>query len=592
MEILGERPVWSMSDSEKLSALDAVFAETARLKTLALQLVAGIDESGYATELGAGSTARLLTKRYRIDSAEAHRDVRLATRLTKYASTSAALPDPAAPFANPSTATNPDTGADTGADAVGADSAGAADGTWRVHPAQAAAIVAILDKLPATIPAENLEFAERRLIDLAATHTPTELRRAGRSIRDILDPDGPEPDEKAAYTRESLTWKTADRGVTFRGYLANENAELFRTLIHAHAKPHRTIDGQLDPRPASKRQADALTTILNTTGTAGAATSKTTSTAAAAHTKPADTGTAKDSATDDDSDGASGRLIQLPLPAAESGRPEARGHHAEGRDADRRDADRRDADGSGGDPQFVPGHGPKPHISITIDYNDLTAATANATGALIFGDNLSAATVRRLACDAEILPIVLGSKSQPLDVGTSQRLVTRPMRRALNARDQGCVVCGAPPIHCDAHHVVSWLDGGITAVSNLALLCKRDHRDLHSGHWQIRILDGVVLVTHPTWANPTAIPPGRYKPPTADIVHQPTAPQPNPWDDDEHPPAANAAPRSRAGSTGRAPFSPWGDEDTPDAATSPATARVEFGRASFDPWEDGATGVG
>jgi len=80
-------------------------------------------------------------------------------------------------------------------------------------------------------------------------------------------------------------------------------------------------------------------------------------------------------------------------------------------------------------------------------------------------------------------------------------------------------VCGAPPIHCDAHHVVSWLDGGITAVSNLALLCKRDHRDLHSGHWRIRILDGVVQVTHPTWANPTAIPPGKYKPPTADIVH-------------------------------------------------------------------------
>src|SRR3954454_8763187 len=94
MEILGERPVWSMSDSEKLSALDAVFAETARLKTLGLQLIADLDRSGYATELGAGNTARLLTKRYRVDSAEAHRDVRLATGLTKYAATSAALPDP------------------------------------------------------------------------------------------------------------------------------------------------------------------------------------------------------------------------------------------------------------------------------------------------------------------------------------------------------------------------------------------------------------------------------------------------------------------------------------------------------------------
>ncbi|TDW77587.1 HNH endonuclease signature motif containing protein [Kribbella pratensis] len=429
-----------------------------------------------------------------------------------------------------------------------------------MHPAQAAAIVAILDKLPPSVPAENLEFAERQLIDLAATHTPSDLRKAGHKIRDILDPDGPEPDEKAAYARESLTWKTADRGVTFRGFLANENAELFRTLIHAHAKPHRTVDGQLDPRPLSKRQADAVTTILNTTSTAGttgtAGLTSTVTSTAAAHTRPADSGTANDCATDDDSDGEGGTLIRLPLPPADTGRPDARARDAEGRDADRRDAD-----GSGGDPQLVPGHGAKPHISITIDYNDLAAATANATGALIFGDNLSAATVRQLACDAEILPIVLGSKSQPLDVGTSQRLVTRPMRRALNARDKGCVVCGAPPIHCDAHHVVSWLDGGITAVSNLALLCKRDHRDLHSGHWRIRILEGVVQVTHPTWANPTAIPPGKYKPPTADIVHQPTTPRPDPWSDDDHPSGPNnTPPPTPARPTEPAPFDPWGGQ--------------------------------
>ncbi|WP_329003768.1 HNH endonuclease [Kribbella sp. NBC_00709] len=569
MEILGERPVWSMSDSEKLSALDAVVAEKARLETLELQLIAGIDASGYATELGAGSTARLLTKRYRIDSAGAHRNVRLATRLTKYAATSAALPDPAVPFASPSAATNPDTGdaapeppgtpdaadltagSDTGDhtagpaagdDAAGADGAGAA--TWRVHPGQAAAIVAILDKLPATVPAENLEFAERRLIDLAATHTPTELRKAGRSIRDILDPDGPEPDEKAAYTRESLTWKTADRGVTFRGYLANENAELFRTLIHAYARPHRTIDGQLDPRPASKRQADALTTILNTTGTAN-------DTATATHTGPADADAATDSAT---GRGEGGTLVQLPLPPTGTGCTEP------DRDAEGRDADGRDADRSGGDRQFVPGHGPKPHISITIDYNDLIAATANATGDMIFGDNLSAATVRRLACDAQILPIVLGTRSQPLDVGTTQRLVTRPMRRALNARDKGCVICNAPPIQCEAHHIISWLDGGITAISNLALLCKRHHHDLHSGHWRIRILDGVVLVTHPTWANPTAIPPDRYKPPTGDITHQPIAPRPNPWADEEHPPdPTSPRPSTPTDTPPPAPLDPWTD---------------------------------
>ena len=59
-------------------------------------------------------------------------------------------------------------------------------------------------------------------------------------------------------------------------------------------------------------------------------------------------------------------------------------------------------------------------------------------------------------------PIVLGSKSQPLDVGTSERFVTRAMRRALNVRDKGCVVCGAPPIQCEAHHLIHWIDGGVT----------------------------------------------------------------------------------------------------------------------------------
>ncbi|MEI8408057.1 MULTISPECIES: HNH endonuclease signature motif containing protein [unclassified Kribbella] len=111
------------------------------------------------------------------------------------------------------------------------------------------------------------------------------------------------------------------------------------------------------------------------------------------------------------------------------------------------------------------GHGPKAHISVTIDFEALKAATATATGELVFGGTLSAAAIRRLACDAEVLPIVLGSKSQPLDVGTSERFVTRAMRQALNARDKGCVVCGAPPIQCEAHHLIHWIDGGITAVS-------------------------------------------------------------------------------------------------------------------------------
>ncbi|TDD21454.1 HNH endonuclease, partial [Kribbella turkmenica] len=506
MEILGERPVWSMSDSEKLSTLDAVVAEEARLATFRLQLIAGLDQSGYAKELGAGDTARLLSQRYRIDATEARRDVRVATGLGRHPATSAALPDPRLPFPNPTTAepTAPDDAdADADDDSGGPATLGDLDAAasessdaWRVHPAHAEAILSVLGKVPTTVPAENVEFAERRLIELAATHTPSELRRVGRKIRDILDPDGPEPEEQKAYARESLTLKTADRGLTVRGYLANENAELLRTLIHAHAKPHKTVDGELDPRPRDKRQADALVTVLNA--------------AANTHHLPA-ASSPRRSGTQSDRTAApaSSRCTQEQTPLHAGAGQAAGGPAAALLDniGPRRAIPSDAAIHNGSDGHEVvgglaSGHGPKAHLSVTIDFDTLKAATATGTGALVFGENLSAAVVRRLACDAEILPIVLGSRSQPLDVGTSQRLVTRPMRRVLNARDKGCVVCGAPPIQCDAHHVVSWLDGGVTAVNNLVLLCKRHHIDLHSGHWQIRIINGVVQVTRPTWTTP------------------------------------------------------------------------------------------
>ena len=97
MEILGERPVWSMSGSEMVSSLDAAFAEIARLQTFVLHLIGGLETTGYAQEVGAGTTARLLTFRYRIDPTKARRDVHLATTLDKFPAVAAALPNPNPP---------------------------------------------------------------------------------------------------------------------------------------------------------------------------------------------------------------------------------------------------------------------------------------------------------------------------------------------------------------------------------------------------------------------------------------------------------------------------------------------------------------
>jgi hypothetical protein len=74
-------------------------------------------------------------------------------------------------------------------------------------------------------------------------------------------------------------------------------------------------------------------------------------------------------------------------------------------------------------------------------------------------------------------------------VGRARRLVPAAMRKALIARDLGCAFpgCDRPASWCDGHHVVPWFDGGATSVDNGVLLCRRHHRLVHEGDWQVRL---------------------------------------------------------------------------------------------------------
>jgi len=593
MEILGARPAWSVSGSEQLLTLDAVEAELARLGTVRLDYLAGLDQSGHAKELGAHDTVELLAVRHNLDPRDVRRNLTLAKNLPKYPAVSAALPNPTSDFdPTADSATDPDdkTGSDldrdgdveSGAEAAtdadaDADADAAADGDgdgdgdgdldsetasasetdtesesggesgsggearWVLRPAQAQVIIGALEKLPDTVPVADIDVAERELVKLARHLNPVELRKTAKHVCDLLDTDGPEPAEDKAYDREALWLRNADNGVKFGGYLANENAELLRAMIHAGAKPHKTIDGELDPRSRDKRQADALTTVLNTAAAAAA------------------------------SDG------------------------------------------------FVPGGGPKAHITLTADLEDLRSGAGGAgIGDLVYGDGLSAAAIRRLACDGQVTPLILGKNSVPLDVGWTKRFVTGHIRKALNFRDRGCVVCGAPPISCEAHHLIHWIDGGATKLCNLVLLCKRHHIALHAGSWTITIThNGVVQVERPTWADPDPTTRIRYRPPpappppgtpasagsagstgstgsTGDCPGSTTAPAAaafDPWADTPTDPATHtAADTTTAGSitpTAAAAFDPWGDlpgdalaDTTTAGSTTPADA------AAFDPWDD------
>ncbi len=105
------------------------------------------------------------------------------------------------------------------------------------------------------------------------------------------------------------------------------------------------------------------------------------------------------------------------------------------------------------------------------------------------GLTLTAAATRRLACDADIIPLVLGSQGQVLDVGRTQRLVTMTIWLALIARDHHCTFpgCTRPPLMCHAHHIRHWADGGPTSLANLVMLCGHHHRTIHDTPWDVRL---------------------------------------------------------------------------------------------------------
>ena len=96
---------------------------------------------------------------------------------------------------------------------------------------------------------------------------------------------------------------------------------------------------------------------------------------------------------------------------------------------------------------------------------------------------LSRGALRRLACDAVVDLVALGTKQRcdPLYVGRAARIVSRQLFRALVVRDRRCVVrgCRRRPAQCAAHHVEHWADGGLTDLDNLVLLCHQHHHDHH-----------------------------------------------------------------------------------------------------------------
>lgn len=335
---------------------------------------------------------------------------------------------------------------------------GAALGEGRLSFAQAAAMGTAVSTLPRD--AGLREQVAHELLVLADQGAgASELRHAvGDAVR-AVDPDGAalaheldrDRTERAVHHGRYLTFaEDALGGVRVRGYGTIEDAERLRTVLHSLAAP-----------------------VVTEPGACG--------------------GVALDP-TSDPSERLGARRRSCPDPYCDHTGRDPREPGARMWDAwvelceSARETDRLPRD-----------HGARPRVTVTIDERDLRERLGAAH--LLDGTPLSSATVRRLACDAEILPAALGAAGQVLDVGRASRLVTPAPWQALVVRDRHCAFpgCTRMPHACDAHHVQHWADGGSTTLPNLVMLCRRHHRLTHHSPWRVSIDPASGL---PTWSPP------------------------------------------------------------------------------------------
>jgi len=137
------------------------------------------------------------------------------------------------------------------------------------------------------------------------------------------------------------------------------------------------------------------------------------------------------------------------------------------------------------------GAGPRPQLIIRASLDTLAGLPGAPAGEIDGGGTVPAATVRRYACDTAIIRIT-GRGELEHELSHATRTIPPSTRRALEARDQHCVFegCDRRLNWCDGHHLVWWIKGGPTTLSNLALLCRQHHRMVHEEGWTLERKDG------------------------------------------------------------------------------------------------------
>ena len=150
----------------------------------------------------------------------------------------------------------------------------------------------------------------------------------------------------------------------------------------------------------------------------------------------------------------------------------------------------------------------RPHLNILIDHAALAAAEPGRT---LAGVPLPGATVRKIACDANLHRVLTDGPSSILDYGRATRTIPPALYTSLVLRDWGCRFpgCDRPAHWCEGHHVRHWQDGGETNLPNLVLLCSKHHHVIHQPNWRLELKPtGTLNITDPQGRHRTSDPPG------------------------------------------------------------------------------------
>jgi hypothetical protein len=130
-------------------------------------------------------------------------------------------------------------------------------------------------------------------------------------------------------------------------------------------------------------------------------------------------------------------------------------------------------------------------VVVHVDAQVLADPAAAGRSEVEQAGRVSAETSRRLACDADVIPMTDGPRGEPLDIGRKSRVIPAALRRALRARDEGCAFPGCNATRfVEGHHIRHWAEGGPTKLDNLVQLCGFHHRAVHEGGVKVSMQPG------------------------------------------------------------------------------------------------------